>query len=68
MTKKKEGAKIGRPPQVGGETPARQLGRVSDEEWAEIREACEAAKMSLVQWALPTLLAKARREKVKRLN
>lgn len=43
--------------------PARQLGRVSDEEWVEIKEACEAAGQSLVEWALPTLLKKARREK-----
>ena len=66
MTKKKENAKIGRPPQEGGPTTARQLGRVSDEDWAEIRAACEAAEMSLVAWALPTLLAKARREKDRR--
>lgn len=43
--------------------PARQLGRVSDEEWSEIKEACEAAGQSLVEWALPTLLKKARKEK-----
>ena len=43
--------------------PARQLGRVSDEEWSEIKDACESAGQSLVEWALPTLLKKARREK-----
>lgn len=46
--------------------PARQLGRVSDEEWSEIKAACEAAGLSLVAWALPTLLKKARREQGKR--
>ena len=46
--------------------PARQLGRVSDEEWNEIKAACEAAGLSLVAWALPTLLKKARREMRKR--
>ena len=46
--------------------PARQLGRVSDADWDALRAACEAAEMSLVAWALPTLLAKARREAKKR--
>jgi hypothetical protein len=45
--------------------PARQFGRVSDEDWNEIKEACEAAGLSLVAWGLPALLAKARREKKK---
>lgn len=43
--------------------PARQLGRVSDKDWSEIKAACEAAGQSLVEWALPTLLKKARKEK-----
>ena len=42
--------------------PARQFGRISDEDWAELKAACEAAGQSMVQWALPTLLRKARRE------
>jgi hypothetical protein len=45
--------------------PARQFGRVSDEDWNEIKAACEAAGQSLVAWGLPALLAKARREKKK---
>lgn len=47
-------------------TPARQFGRVSDSDWELIKEACELSGMSLVSWALPTLLAKARREKSQR--
>ena len=42
--------------------PARQFGRVSDEDWEVIKAACEAAGMSLVAWGLPSLLKKARRE------
>lgn len=46
--------------------PARQFGRISDEDWQEIKDACEASGMSMVEWALPTLLKKARREKAQR--
>ena len=42
--------------------PARQLGRVSDEDWAELKAAAEAAGKSFTEWALPALLAKAKRE------
>lgn len=42
--------------------PARQFGRVSDEDWETIKAACDLAGMSLVSWGLPTLLKKARRE------
>jgi hypothetical protein len=42
--------------------PARQLGRISDEDWSELKEAADAAGQSMVEWALPTLLKKARRE------
>lgn len=58
--------KRGRPPTSRGAynpLPARQLGRVSDSEWNEIKAAAEAAGLSVVAWALPTLLKKARREK-----
>ena len=61
--------KIGRPPTSRGAynpNPARQLGRVSDDEWNEVKAACEAAGLSVVAWALPTLLKKARREMGKR--
>ena len=55
----------GRPPtERGAYNPndARQFGRVSDADWQEIKDAIEAAGLSLVAWALPTLLRKARRE------
>ena len=48
--------KIGRPPTIRGAynpNPARQLGRVSDEDWNEIKAACEAAGLSLVVRELP---------------
>lgn len=46
--------------------PARQFGRVGESEWQQIKEACEASGKSLVEWGLPALLAKARREKQQR--
>ena len=42
--------------------PARQFGRISDEDWNELKAACDAAGQSMVEWALPSLLKKARRE------
>lgn len=42
--------------------PARQFGRISDEDWNELKTACDAAGQSMVEWALPSLLKKARRE------
>lgn len=65
-----EEKKRGRPEKALGEhyrTPARQLGRVPDAEWNEIQEAVSASGLdSLVAWAVPTLLKKARREKQQR--
>lgn len=61
--------KQGRPPTERGAynpNPARQFGRISDEDWQEIKEACEASGQSLVEWGLPALLAKAKREKQQR--
>ena len=46
--------------------PARQFGRISDDDWHEIKAACEAAGQSVVEWALPTLLRKALRESARR--
>lgn len=63
------GKKQGRPPtERGAYNPntARQFGRISDEDWSELQEACEASGLSMVAWALPTLLKKARREKTQR--
>jgi hypothetical protein len=42
--------------------PARQFGRISDDDWNELKAAADAAGLSMVEWALPTLLKKARRE------
>lgn len=43
--------------------PARQFGRISDDDWNELKAACAASGLSMVEWALPTLLKKASREK-----
>jgi hypothetical protein len=62
------GKRQGRPATERGAynpNPARQLGRVSDEDWSELKQAADAAGKSFTEWALPTLLAKARREKKK---
>lgn len=45
-----------------GSTKARQFGRIADDDWRAIKAACQRAGMSLTEWALPTLLDKARRE------
>jgi hypothetical protein len=45
--------------------PPRQLGRVSDEDWAGLKAAAESAGKSFTEWALPVLLAKARRDRKK---
>jgi hypothetical protein len=45
--------------------PARQFGRISDDDWNELKAAADAAGQSMVEWALPTLLKKARRESKK---
>ena len=37
----------------------------SASDWQEIRDACELSGLSLVAWALPMMLSKARREKSK---
>lgn len=42
-------------------TPARQLGRVSNEEWAELQNAAKSAGMSFTQWALSVLLKAAKK-------
>jgi hypothetical protein len=42
--------------------PARQFGRISDDDWNALKAAADAAGQSMVEWALPALLKKARRE------
>lgn len=59
----------GRPPTERGAynaLPGRKFGRVSDADWQEIRDACEMSGLSLVEWALPMMLSRARREKKNR--
>ena len=62
-------AKRGRPATERGAynpNPARQFGRISDDEWSELKAAADAAGQSMVEWALPSLLRKARREEKQR--
>lgn len=42
--------------------PARQLGRVSEEEWETLKAAAEKRGESFTAWAVRVLLAAARRE------
>lgn len=58
-------SKRGRPATERGAynpNPSRQFGRISDDDWNELKAAAEAAGQSMVEWALPALLRKARRE------
>jgi uncharacterized protein (DUF1778 family) len=67
MTKKQP--KRGRPPTERGAYnphPARQLGRVSEEEWELIKAGAEASGKSLTQWGVAELLRAAKRELAKR--
>jgi len=56
----------GRPPKPPGEkyrTPARQLGRVADEDWELLQRAAkESGKPSFTAWALEILLRNAKRQ------
>lgn len=40
--------------------PARQLGRVSDEDWTLLKEAAEASGKPFTEWAVGILLKKAK--------
>lgn len=58
-----ETKRTGRPAKPPGErykTPARQLGRVADNEWVEMQAAAEAAGKSFTEWAVSILLRAAR--------
>ena len=46
--------------------PPRQLGRVSDEDWASLKDAAEASGKTFTEWSVPALLKLAAREKKKR--
>lgn len=64
MAKKKETR--GRPPTERGAynpNPARQLGRVSDEDWTTLQEAARLSGKKFTQWAVGILLRAARRKK-----
>lgn len=55
---------IGRPPKAVGEkftTPARQLGRVSEQDWQTLQGAASKAGKSFTAWAVAVLLRAAKR-------
>lgn len=57
--------RVGRPPKPEGEkylTPARQLGRVSDEDWQLLQDAAQKAGKPFTRWAVEILLRNARRQ------
>jgi len=61
MPKKK--TKRGRPPTARGAYnphPARQLGRVSDDDWKTLKDAAAGSKMTFTQWAVSVLLKAAK--------
>jgi hypothetical protein len=63
MATKKPKPKIGRPPTARGAynpNPCRQLGRVGDEDWQEIRQGARDADQNYTQWAVKCLLREAR--------
>lgn len=41
---------------------ARQLGRVSDEDWQTLKAAAKKSGKKFIRWAMPILLAQAKRE------
>ena len=49
----------GRP--VTGPTPARQLGKIADEEWSVLKSAAERTGMTFTQWAVGVLLKEAKK-------
>lgn len=63
MKKRVKKLKIGRPPTTRGAYnphPARQLGRVSDEDWRTLKQAAEASDKTFTQWAVEVLLKAAK--------
>lgn len=66
MSKRKKKETRGRPPTERGAYnphPARQLGRVSDEDWSEIQDGAKRAGKKFSQWAVPILLKAARKNR-----
>jgi uncharacterized protein (DUF1778 family) len=61
----KKSLRIGRPPKPAGEkfeTKARQLGRVSDDDWHTLQAAAKASGETFTAWALSKLLPAAKRQ------
>ena len=59
------GKRIGRPPKPPDEkylTPARQIGRVADEDWEILQRAARASGKPFTTWAIEILLRNARRQ------
>ncbi len=59
-----EAARIGRPPKASDDryrTPVRQLGRVTDEDWAELQAAANSSGKTFTAWALGVLKRAAKR-------
>jgi len=61
MSKERKAGRPEKPPGERYKTPARQLGRVADDEWAEMQAAAQAAGKSFTEWAVSILLRAARR-------
>lgn len=65
MARKPPKPKMGRPPTKRGAYnphPARQLGRVSDEDWQTLKDAADAAGVTFTAWAVGVLLKAAKRQ------
>jgi len=45
--------------------PARQLGRVSDEDWETLKNAAERSGKTFTQWAVSILIGAAKKQKSK---
>ena len=61
--KKSTPGRPAKPPGEKYETPGGRLGRVADEEWAEMQAAAEVAGKSFTEWAMAILLRAARRQR-----
>lgn len=54
-----------KPPDQKYRTPNRSLGRVADEEWAQLKAAAAKRGETFTAWALKILLSSAKRESKK---
>lgn len=62
MKRKPQAGRPAKPPGEKYETPGRRLGRVAEDEWAEMQAAADAAEKSFTEWAVAILLRAARRK------